>query len=114
MASPRPAERYSGSTQTWVIWPTSGRTCEQRIRPISVRVRRWKTDEGCVGIEGAASGEAHDVVEKTQRPGEGAVLIVDLGIDVAAVGGGNQGGGGLVFLLGPGTNFELRRKRRQR
>src|SRR5208283_4621480 len=56
---------------------------------------------------------AHDVVEKPQRAGESAVLIVDLGIDVAAVGGGNQGGGGLVFLIGPGTDFELVWKRRQ-
>src|ERR1700687_3212706 len=69
--------------------------------------------EGCLGIESAASGEAHYVVEKAQRAGEGAVLIVDLGIDMAAVGGGDQRGGGLVFLLGPGTDFKLGRKRRQ-
>src|ERR1700687_24586 len=28
-ASPRQAERYSGSTQPWVMWPTSRRACEQ-------------------------------------------------------------------------------------
>src|SRR5271163_4610198 len=68
-------------------------------------------NEGCPGIKSAASRKAHDVVEKAQRAGKGAVLIVDLGIDVAAVGGSDQGGGGLIFLLGPGTYFELRRKR---
>src|SRR5713226_4703475 len=65
------------------------------------------------GIEGAASGEAHDIVQETQRAGEGAVLIVDLGIDMAAVGGRDQGSGGLVILLRPGTDFKLGRKRRQ-
>src|SRR5260370_21357593 len=63
--------------------------------------------EGCLGVESAASGEAHDVVEKAQRAGEGAVLIVDLGIVMAALGGGDQRVGGLVLLLGPGTDFKL-------
>src|SRR5216683_2665521 len=50
-------------------------------------------DEGCLRIEGAAPGEAHDVVQKAQRAGKRPVLVVDLGINVSAVGGSNQRGG---------------------
>ena len=64
-------------------------------------------DEGGAGIEGAAAGEADDVIEEAERAGEGAVLIVDFGVDVAAIGGGNNGGGGLVLIFGPAAKFEF-------
>jgi hypothetical protein len=64
-------------------------------------------DEGGAGIEGAAAGEADDVIEEAERAGEGAVLIVDFGVDVAAIGGGDNGGGGLVLIFGPGAKFEF-------
>ena len=73
--------------------PTSGRTCEQRMSPISVRVRRSKTTNDACGSKVPHPGKAHNVIQKTQRAGERPVLIVDLGIDVAAIGGGDQGGG---------------------
>src|SRR5258708_20699617 len=39
--------------------------------------------------------------------------MVDLGVAVPAVGSGNESSGGLIFLLRPGTDFELGRKRRR-
>ncbi len=55
-------------------------------------------DPGGVGIEDAAAGEADDVVEEAQGAVEGAVLIVDAGVDVADVGLVDELGGGLVVV----------------
>jgi hypothetical protein len=67
-------------------------------------------NEGSWSIEKAASGEAHDVVEKTQRSLGRTVLIVDLGIDMSAIAGGYEGCRWLVILLRPGPNLEWRRR----
>ena len=42
------------------------------------------------------------------------VLVVDLGIDVAAISGGDDGRGGLVVVLGPAADFDFRMRRRAR
>ena len=95
------------------MWPTSG--AHQRAENEADQRARTAIEDNKrrLGIESPAPGEAHDVVEKAQRAGQSAVLIVDLGIDVATIGGRDQRGGRLVFLLRPRTNFKLRRKRRQ-
>ena len=49
---------------------------------------------GGVGIEDAAAGEADDVVEEAQGAVEGAVLVVDAGVDVALIGLVNELCGG--------------------
>ena len=68
-------------------------------------------DERGGRVEDSAAGKAHDVVEEAERAGDGAVLVVDVAIDVAGVGGGDDGGGGLVVVFGPAVNFDLRWQR---
>jgi hypothetical protein len=53
---------------------------------------------GGFGIEDAAAGEADDVVEEAQGPVEGAVLVVDAGVDVSDVGLVDELCGGLVVV----------------
>ncbi len=53
-------------------------------------------DPGLVRLEDAAAGEADDVVEEAEGAVEGAVLIVDEGVDVAGVGLVDEFGCGLV------------------
>lgn len=72
-----------------------------------------KNYERCLRIKCAAPRKAHNVVQKTQRAAQRAVLIIDVGIDVPAIGGRDESGGGLVVVLGPGSKFELGRERRQ-
>src|SRR6202158_49945 len=67
-ASPRPAERYSGSTQTWVMWPTSRRTCEQRMRPISLRVGRARTTKDAWGSKVPHPGKRTMLLRKRSEP----------------------------------------------
>ena len=40
-------------------------------------------------IERPAAGETHNIIEEAQGPGQRPVLIVDLGIDMSAIGGGD-------------------------
>src|SRR5215472_5978729 len=60
------------------------------------------------GVKDTATGKADNVVQKTQRSVETAVLVVDLGIDVAAIRGRDHTGNGLEVLLGPAAEFEAR------
>ena len=68
-------------------------------------------DEGGDRVEDSAAGKADDVVEEAERAGDGAVLVVDVAIDVSGVGGGDDGGGGLVVVFGPAVKFDLGRQR---
>ena len=67
-------------------------------------------DEGGFGVEVAAAGEADDVVEEALGAGEGAVLIVDFGVDVADVAALNEFGGGVVEAGGPAAEFDVEGK----
>ena len=58
-------------------------------------------DPGVVGLEDAATGEADDVVEEAEGAVEGAVLVVDEGVDVAGVGLVDELGCGLIGGGGP-------------
>src|SRR5450631_362229 len=60
-----------------------------------------------LGVEHAASREPHDVIEEAQRSAESMVLVVDLGIDVAAIRSGNDGRRGLVVAVYPWSNFNF-------
>src|SRR5262249_25387536 len=60
------------------------------------------------------TGKADNVVQKTQRSVETAVLIVDLGIDVAAIRGRDHAGNGLEVLFGPAAEFEAGHMRHTR
>ena len=64
--------------------------------------------ERTLGIERSAARKTHNIVQKTQRPAQSAVLIVDLGIDVAAIGARNQSGSRLVILPPPSVEFRSR------
>jgi hypothetical protein len=63
------------------------------------------------GVEDSAAREAHDVVEEAQRAGDGAVLVVDITVDVAPVGRGDDAGSRLIIGFGPAMNFNVWRKR---
>ena len=45
-------------------------------------------DPGGLRVEDATTGKADDVVKEAQRSVKGAVLVVDLGINVVEVSGG--------------------------
>jgi hypothetical protein len=62
------------------------------------------------GVEDSAAGEAHDVVEEAERAGDGAVLVVDVAVNVSAVCRGNDVGSRLIVGFGPAMNFNVRRK----
>ena len=53
---------------------------------------------GSCGIEDSAAREADDVVEETKGAMEGAVLVVDTGVDVVEIGLVDQLGGSLVVI----------------
>ena len=57
---------------------------------------------GAFGVEDAAAGEAHDVVEEALRAVDAAVLVVDAAVDVADVGEVDEFGGGLIECRLPG------------
>jgi len=82
---------------------------DQRAQDESDERTPLKNGERCLRIKRAASRKPHNVVQKAQRAGERAVLVVDLGIDVPAVGGSDQRGGGLVSLIGLGASFRRHR-----
>ena len=64
-------------------------------------------DPGVVGLEDAAAGEADDVVQEAEGAVEGAVLVVDEGVDVAGVGLVDEFGCGLVGGGGPAGEFDV-------
>ena len=66
--------------------------------------------KGSFRIEGAAAGEANDIVQKAQRARHRAVLVVDLGIHVAVIGGSNKSCSRLEILLGPFADLDLARR----
>jgi len=73
-----------------------------------------ESDERGGWIEDSAAGKANDVVQKAQGAGDGAVLVVDVAIDVSAIGGGDDVGGRLVVNLAPAMNLNLAGKRADR
>ena len=68
-------------------------------------------DPGCAGIEDSAAGEADDVVEETEGAVEGAVLVVDAGVDVVEIRLMDELGGCLVVVGGPAEEFDVRGQR---
>ena len=80
------------------MWATSSATREHSSIPIRAPLRLIAEHPGGVGIEDAAAGEAHDVVEKAQGAVQGTVLVVDAGVDVADVGLVDQLGGRLIVV----------------
>ena len=70
-----------------------------RARVGGTRVAQYP---GALGVEDAAAGEAHDVVEETLRAVNAAVLVVDAAVDVADVGEMDELGGGLIERGLPG------------
>ena len=65
------------------MWATSPATREQRSIPMRAPLRLSRRTQEAAGIEDSAAGEADDVVEETQGAVEGAVLVVDAGVDVS-------------------------------
>jgi hypothetical protein len=61
---------------------------------------------GLVCFEDAATGEADDVVEESERTVKRAVLVVNPGVDVSGVGGVNEFGGDLIVDRRPGDKFD--------
>ncbi len=60
-----------------------------------------------VGVEDAAAGKSHNVIQEAVGTGVGAVLVVDLRIDVAPVGGSDDAGRGLIIVLGPAADENI-------
>src|SRR5271165_830705 len=71
--------------------------------------RLMNGDERGFGIEYATARKAHDVVQKTQRPGVGAVLVVNLGVDVGAIRSRDDASRRLKIGFNPTTNLNLAR-----
>src|SRR5262249_54782570 len=61
------------------------------------------------GIEGPTARKPNNIVQKTQRTTQAAVLIVNLGINVSSISSGNYSRSGLVVLLGPAADFNFPR-----
>src|SRR6267154_1754986 len=59
-------------------------------------------------IEYTATGKADNVVQEAERAVHGPVLIVDVRINMPAVGSGNYGGGRLEILFYPAAEFNVR------
>src|SRR5208282_4374977 len=90
-----------------ISYPGAQNQSDQRIAGPMNRYERG------VGIEHAAAGKANDVVQKANGTGIGAVLVVNLGINVHAIRGSDDTGRRLVILLGPAANEHLLRHRRR-
>src|SRR5262245_3049609 len=72
--------------------------------------RRMKRYERGIGIEDAAAGKAHNVVEEAQGAVEATVLIVDFGINMPAVSSGDHAGYGLEVLFHPAPEYDTRNR----
>src|SRR6185437_8578749 len=59
-----------------------------------------------LGREMAATGELNNVRQEMAGAGDRPVLIVDLAIDVPAIGSGNKLGGLLAEAIGPGEKAD--------
>jgi hypothetical protein len=68
-------------------------------------------DERRTGVEDPAAGKPHDIVQKTKGAGDGAVLVIDIAVDVAVVGRGDDVGSRLIVGFSPTLNFDIGRKR---
>ena len=71
------------------------------------------TNEDSV-IEDATAGKSHNVIQEAVGTGIGAVLVINLGIDVTTVGGGDDAGCWLVVLLSPAADLDILRHARRR
>ena len=89
------------------MWATSGATREQSTMPTRAPVVSVAEQPGLVCFEDAATGEADDVVEESERPVKRAVLVVNPGVDVAGIGGVNEFGGDLIVDRRPGDKFDV-------
>src|SRR5258707_3605456 len=65
-------------------------------------------NEGCAGHELAATGKQNDVLQKFQRAGAAAVLVVDLAVDVTGVSQINQLGARLEVAVIPAVEAHAR------
>ena len=64
-------------------------------------------DERAFRIERSAARKTHNVIQETQGAAQRTILIVDLGVYVAAVSAGDQYGSRLVVVLSPAPDFNL-------
>jgi hypothetical protein len=97
---PRPLPRSAGSTQICVMWPVSERT-RAEDQSGDGRSAWGAEDERVDGVKDAAAGKANDVVQKSLRAMQRAVLIVELRVHVAGVAAMDERGGGVVKLRLP-------------
>src|SRR5271165_6016946 len=58
-------------------------------------------------VEESTTREADDVVQKSQRTGDGAVLIVDDAVQMAFISLGDEMAGGGEIAVSPGAQFQL-------
>src|SRR5438270_7680972 len=63
--------------------------------------------ERTFGVECAAAGKAHNIVQKSQRPAKRTILVVDLRIHMSTVSRSDYRGGRLVVLLRPAPDFDF-------
>jgi len=59
------------------------------------------------GVEVSATGEADDIVKEAQRAGSGAVLIVDVTVEVSAICRCDEMGGGVEIVFAPGAKLKI-------
>ena len=60
------------------------------------------------GVEDSAARETHNVVQKTKRSAQGAILIVDFRIHMPPICRRNHPGGRLIVRFRPPPNFDFR------
>lgn len=69
--------------------------------------------EGGFGIEVATAGKPHNVMQKPLRTACGAVLLVDVAVEVSLIGGRDQARGSAQVGFVPETQIDARRQRRR-
>ena len=89
------------------MWPTSLRHQAGEADAVEAAAGGRYGDAGGRREKRAAAGILHDVGQKAARAAGGAVLIVDVAIDVARVGRRNQPRGIVLAVFRPGRDGDL-------
>src|ERR1044071_8573200 len=63
--------------------------------------------ERCVAVKHATARKTDNVVQEAERPVQAAILVIDIGIDMAAISRGDHGCAGLEVLLSPAAKFNI-------
>src|ERR1039458_4312089 len=66
-------------------------------------------DERRFRVEDATAGKSHNVIQEAVGTGVGAVLVVNLGVDVGAIRGGDNASCRLIVLLSPAAHQDISR-----